>query len=68
MWRYLRKDNRWASVPRVGFTRSDEHKTEWPLTVERRSDTLAVDNDFDELDTIPSHAALEDGLHRSGNG
>lgn len=43
MWRYLRKDSSWAAVPRTGFTRAIETKTEWPLTEERReaADDLA---------------------------
>lgn len=44
VWRYFRKDSSWAAVPRVGFTRASEAKTDWPLTDERRapnSDTPA---------------------------
>ncbi|PCD04098.1 glycosyl transferase [Sphingomonas spermidinifaciens] len=35
-WRFLKKDTAWAAVPRTGYTRADESKTAWPLTVERR--------------------------------
>lgn len=37
IWRFLRKDSHWASVPRTGFARVGYGKTEWPLLEERRA-------------------------------
>lgn len=66
MWRYLRKDSRWASVPRIGFSRSDDDKTEWPLTVERRSGNIVVDSDLEQPDAASVHVALDKAVTRSG--
>ena len=35
--RFWRKDSSWAAVPRVGFDRAQQNKTNWPLTMERRA-------------------------------
>lgn len=40
VWRYWRKDSSWAAVPRVGFTRGNTDKTEWPLPGERREPSI----------------------------
>jgi hypothetical protein len=66
MWRYLRKDSCWASVPRIGFSRSDDDKTEWPLTVERRSGNIVADSDLEQPDAASVHVALDKAVNRSG--
>lgn len=37
IWRFARKDNSWAAVPRVGFDRASTDKTAWPLERDRRA-------------------------------
>lgn len=66
MWRYFRKDNSWASVPRIGFNRSDEHKTDWPLTVERRLDDCAIDINYDQTEGLPHDVVHVGGRSRGG--
>lgn len=68
MWRYLSKDNSWASVPRIGFTRSEEHKTEWPLTVERRLEDDSIDADYDATEGVPPDVVDTGGRSRGGYG
>ena len=68
MWRYLRKDNSWASAPRIGFTRADDHKTEWPLKVERRSEDADADADINDTKTLPTQAVPNNDKKRSSHG
>ena len=80
IWRYLRKDSSWASVPRIGFDRSDENKTEWPRTVERRSEdadadadagangNANADADLNEIKMLPAAAVPNNNLKRSSHG
>lgn len=63
MWRYWRKDTSWAAVPRVGFTRASEAKTEWPLTVERR-DTLDGTGDLSDT-RLPASDGAEAAEHEN---
>lgn len=68
MWRYLRKDASWAAVPRTGFTRAAEAKTEWPLEEERReaTDNLASTSTKEEdKKKSPSLPVRNDQAHRS---
>ena len=65
IWRFVRKDSSWASVPRVGFTRSDEYKTEWPLTTDRRSQDPVIEADLDQLQGKPSRAAPSPGQKKA---
>lgn len=37
VWKFLRKDTAWAAVPRVGFTRAVEGKTDLPISEGRRA-------------------------------
>ena len=65
-WRFFRKDNSWASVPRIGFTWSDESKTHWPLTVEWRLKNAISDRDKNR--TPPAPAAVDHKSKRSKHG
>ena len=66
MWRYLHNDDSWASVPRLGFIRSEEHKTEWPLTLEQLSEDYSIDADYDATEGVPPDV-VETGSRSRGD-
>lgn len=52
MWRYLKKDNSWAAVPRVGFDRSNPtDKTVLPIAADRREGAPVPFKFVEEADT-----------------
>ena len=58
--RFWRKDNTWAAVPRVGFDRARDDKTNWPLGVERRAaeaEPTPYDRSTSSLDVVPDDAS-----------
>ena len=66
MWRLFRNDNSCARVPRIGFRRSDESKTDWPLTVKRRLEH--ANSDIAEVKRPPAHAAVDRNCKRANHG
>ena len=57
IWRHLRKDNSWAAVPRTGFTRDQNNKTQWPVQNDRRA-SEAEPTLYDHI--IPSNDPADD--------
>lgn len=60
MWRFWHNDTTWAAVPRVGFDRGAEQRTEWPLAADRRSAGEASSSlgDAEPIDTGTGEGAI----------
>lgn len=58
IWKFLRNDTAWASVPRLGFDRANQSKTALPIRGERRGSRDGVD-EFADTDATDHADTLQ---------
>lgn len=68
VWSYWRKDSSWTAVPRTGFRRAIEAKTDWPLTDDRRKPNIDAQAPMGAEDAEHGGAGATRGADRAQGG